>query len=596
MSAPTTTPPTGPGGATRRPAKSRFGAVRGFGRVREFADDFRRRTKDWLDRPMTSFHLIVAVFFLLLGFGLLMVLSASAVVAYRKDGSSFGTFKKQLMFAAIGMVAFYAAMRVKLNWLKAISTSGMLLSLGLLVVVLGMSPINGAKSWISVGPIGFQPSELAKFALVVWGAYVLASRHGSLGSWRELLIPVLPVACLMGGLIMLEPDLGTTAALMVIVFALFFFAGASWKLFALIAVVGVGGVVYLALSATYRYARVVSFLHPEDNAEGSGLQLLQGLYGMANGGWFGVGLGKSTAKWSYLPHAESDFIFAIVGEELGFVGAALLIGLYLTLAFVGLRIARRNVEPFVKLVAATSTAWLVGQASINIFYVVGLLPVTGLTLPMISAGGTSLVVTMTIFGLLANFARREPQALAVLQDAGPGRISRFFGIGVPGMGPEVGRRAARRAARAQDRAAARAAAEEAAVQAAHRRRAVAPDRDRPQAPSNGPAARRTVSPAAMHPREPRPGAAASAPRRHPARPAAAGPTTRSAAATSRTAPSGGSGGLLGWLGFGVSRRRSAPESPSRDSRDSRDSRAPRPDAAARRPPHDRGSRPTRGGR
>ena len=192
---------------------------------------------------------------------------------------------------------------------------------------------------------------------------------------------------------------------------------------------------------------------------------------MADGGLFGVGLGQSRAKWAYLPHAESDFIFAIVGEELGFLGAALLIGLYVTLALVGLRIARRNVDPFIKLVSATSTAWLVGQAAINIFYVVGLLPVTGLTLPMISAGGTSLLVTMAIFGLLANFSRREPQAMAALQSSGPGVISRFFGIGVPGAGGPDARRAQQRAERRAEPAWARTAARKAATSAKTRKAA-----------------------------------------------------------------------------------------------------------------------------
>ncbi len=433
---------------------------------------------------MTSFHLVLAVFFLLLGYGLLMVLSSSSVAAYKRNGSSFGVFKSQLFYAGIGMIGFYAAMRVKLSWLRAVATTGMIVAMVLLVVVLAMRPLNGARSWIFLSnSIGFQPSEFAKFALVIWGAHVLASRRSNLGSWKELLIPVLPVAGLMALLLMLEPDLGTTAAMMVIVFALFFFTGASWKIFITLAVAGVGALTVLALTSAYRLARVTSFLSPEADPKGSGMQLLQGLYGMADGGLFGVGLGQSRAKWSYLPHAESDFIFAIVGEELGLIGAGLLVALFITLALVGLRIARRNVDPFVKLVSATATAWLVGQAAINMFYVVGLLPVTGLPLPMISAGGTSLIVTMAIFGLLANFARREPQALAALQGSGPGPISRFFGIGVPGVGIEDSKKSeARRQKRGQTRqnkewartSARKAADEEKAIRAAGRRQPKGP--------------------------------------------------------------------------------------------------------------------------
>lgn len=399
--------------------------------ARRWASATKGKLTDWLDRPMTSLHLLLAVFFLLLAYGLLMVLSSSSVKSFKAGGSSFSVFKDQLIFAGIGLVGFYACMRIKLSWLRGVSTAGMVIALALLVVVLGSTELNGARSWIQFPGFTLQPSEVAKFAMVVWGAHVLASRKSNLGSMKELLIPVLPIAALMGGLIMLEPDMGTTAALMIIVFALFFFAGASWWLFGVLATTGVGLLVVYAFSTEYALKRLVSFANPEANPKGSGLQLLQGLYGMADGGLFGVGLGQSRAKWQYLPHAESDFIFAIVGEELGLIGAALLVGLYFTLAIVGLRIARRNMDPFVKLVAATSTAWLVGQAAINIFYVIGLLPVTGIPLPMISAGGTSLIVTMAIFGLLANFARREPKAMAVLQEKGPGRLSRMLGFGVP---------------------------------------------------------------------------------------------------------------------------------------------------------------------
>ena len=158
-------------------------------------------------------------------------------------------------------------------------------------------------------------------------------------------------------------------------------------------------------------------------------QLMQGYYGMGHGGIFGAGLGQSMAKWSWLPNADSDFIFAIIGEELGLIGAGILVILFGLLAYTGMRIARRNVDPFIKIVAASATVWMVGQAAINIGYVVGLLPVTGIPLPMISAGGTSLVVCMLVFGLLANFARREPQAAAALAAQGPGRFARFLGVG-----------------------------------------------------------------------------------------------------------------------------------------------------------------------
>ena len=229
-------------------------------------------------------------------------------------------------------------------------------------------------------------------------------------------------------------------ALTIVFMAVLFFAGAPWWTFASLAAAGMVAFTYLAVSADYRLARLLSFINPEAHPDSS-YQLLQSLYGLGNGGWFGVGLGQSRAKWSYLPNADSDFIFAIIGEELGLIGAGVLLLLFALLAYTGLRIARRNVDPFVKIVASGCTVWLVGQAGINIGYVVGLLPVTGIPLPMISSGGTSLLITMVVFGLLANFARRETQAAAALQAGGGSRLAQFLGIGAA---DPAGRRAGRR--------------------------------------------------------------------------------------------------------------------------------------------------------
>src|SRR5664279_1523147 len=258
-------------------------------------------------------------------------------------------------------------------------------------------------------------------------AHVLAARRSTLRSPKALLVPVLPVFALMAALIMMQPDFGTTVALTIVFMAVLFFAGAPWWMFAGLGTAGLVGFFALAFTADYRMARLLSFVNPEAHPEVS-YQLLQSLYGMGNGGWFGVGLGQSRAKWSYLPNADSDFIFAVIGEELGLIGAGILLLLFALLAYTGVRIARRNVDPFVKIVASAGTVWLVGQAAINIGYVVGLLPVTGIPLPMISAGGTSLLITMVVFGLLANFARREPQAAAALHAGGGHPLARFLGM------------------------------------------------------------------------------------------------------------------------------------------------------------------------
>jgi cell division protein FtsW len=235
---------------------------------------------------------------------------------------------------------------------------------------------------------------------------------------------------------MLQPDLGTTITLAIVLLALLWFAGAPGELFGAIAVAAVAGAVVLASVATYRSARIASFLNPSADAQGAAYQARQAMFSLADGGWWGVGLGQGSAKWDYLPNAHNDFIFAIIGEELGFLGCLVVLLLFGTLAYVGIRIAARNTDPWIKLVSATVTTWLVGQAAINIGYVVGLLPVTGLPLPLISSGGTSVALTMLSFGLLANFARHEPQAVCALRSqtsrcGGQGVISRLLRLRPP---------------------------------------------------------------------------------------------------------------------------------------------------------------------
>ncbi len=381
---------------------------------------------------MTSWHLIVAIFFLLLGFGLLMVLSASSIASYHEhDGAPFATFENQALFAVIGMAGFLFASRLSTRVMRTFSFPLVAVSLLLLAAVLLIGKrTGGAKSWIVLGPIQFQPSEVAKLALLIWMAHVLASRRNTLRSVRSLLLPVLPIFLLMVGLIMLEPDLGTTVSLGIVFIAVLWFGGAPWWMFAGLTAGAAGLVLYLATSAGYRSARVAAWLHPNSVKDDSLYQIHQSMYGLGHGGIFGAGLGQAVSKTGWLPNADSDFIFAVIGEELGLIGAGLVLLLFGLLAYTGLRIARRNVDPFIKIAASAGTVWLVGQAGINIGYVVGLLPVTGIPLPMISRGGTSLVITMVVFGMLANFARREPQAAAALRSEGPGPLARFLGLGV----------------------------------------------------------------------------------------------------------------------------------------------------------------------
>ncbi len=508
----------------------------------------RRTLHDWLDRPMTSVHLVLAIFVLLLAIGLMMVLSSSAITSYRRDGSSFTVFQSQIVFAGLGLVAFFFVLRMPLRVIRGLSTTAMLVALALLVAVLvpGISrQLNGSRSWIGITPtIGFQPSELAKLALLLWAAHVLAARRSNLGSMRALLIPLLPVAGLMAGLIMLQPDFGTTVTLAIVLMAVLYFAGAPLWIFAVVGGLGAAGLAALLIKTPYRLVRLQALLDPEKFPQSS-YQLRQALYGMGNGGWFGVGLGGSRAKWSWLPNADSDFIFAIIGEELGLIGAFLVLFLFGLLAYTGMRIARRNVDPFVKIVAGSCTVWLVGQAAINIGYVVGLLPTTGLTLPMISAGGTSLVVTMIVFGLLANFARREPQAAAALHAKGPGPLLRFLGIGA--VRPDQEAEPAKKIARRERRAAKKKAKGRQRAKARAQRLAAGPPPRKPQPRKPGPQPQqRRAGPAGSDPAgtDPAGSGPAAADPTGPARRGEGRPVTASSAGVSVLLAGGGTAGHI----------------------------------------------------
>ncbi|HEY2207165.1 MAG TPA: putative lipid II flippase FtsW [Pseudonocardia sp.] len=389
----------------------------------------------WLARPLTSLHIVLGVFGLLILLGLVMVLSASSVESFEADGSSYSVFARQLLFCMGGLVVFWLGMRVTPKVLRALAPPSLVLSVVLLGLVLvpGLGQMRGgARSWFVLGPISVQPAELAKIALALWGAHVLAARQRSLSNWRQALSPLLPVALVLFTLIVVEPDLGTAVSLAIVVYALLFFSGTPLRLLGALTLGGLTGAVVLGMSAGYRQSRITAFLSPDaSDPLGSAYQAKQALYSLADGGLFGVGLGQGSAKWSYLPNAHNDFIYAIIGEELGMVGAVAVLVLFGLLAYVGLRIAARNTDPWLKLVVATLTVWMVGQATINIGYVVGLLPVTGIPLPLVSSGGSALVSAMFVGGLLANAARHEPEAIAALRAHGQGRVARLLGLTLP---------------------------------------------------------------------------------------------------------------------------------------------------------------------
>ncbi|MGA7051446.1 MAG: putative lipid II flippase FtsW [Mycobacterium sp.] len=394
----------------------------------------RTRFNDWLGRPMTSFHLIIAIAGLLTTLGLIMVLSASGVRSYGADGSAWVIFGKQVLWTIIGIIGSYAALRMSVRFIRRVAFPSYVITIILLVLVLvpGIGNLaNGSRKWFVIAGFSMQPSELAKIAFAIWGAHLLAARRLERASLRELLVPLVPAAVIALGLIVAQPDLGQTVSLGIILLALLWYAGLPLRVFgaSLLAVVVAGAV--LAMSAGYRSDRVRSWMDPENDPQDTGYQARQAKYALAHGGIFGDGLGQGAAKWNYLPNAHNDFIFAIIGEELGFVGAFGLLALFGLFAYTGMRIARRSADPFLRLLTATTTMWVLGQAAINIGYVIGILPVTGLQLPLISAGGTSTAATLFMIGIMANAARHEPEAVAALRAGRDDKVNRLLRLPLP---------------------------------------------------------------------------------------------------------------------------------------------------------------------
>jgi cell division protein FtsW len=394
----------------------------------------RTRFGAWLGRPMTSFHLIIAVTALLIMLGLTMVLSASGVHSYDEDGSPWAIFARQVLWTIVGLIAFYIALRMPVQLMRSLAFSGFALTIVMLVLVLipGIGKeANGSRGWFVIAGFSMQPSELAKIAFAIWGAHLLAARRLERASLREMLIPLVPAAVIALALIVAQPDLGQTVSLGIILLGLLWYAGLPLRVFASSLVAVIVSAAVLAVSEGYRSDRVQSWLNPGADAQGSGYQARQARFALANGGVFGDGLGQGTAKWNYLPNAHNDFIFAIIGEELGFVGAVGLLCLFGLFGYTGMRIARRSADPFLRLLTATATLWVMGQVFINVGYVVGLLPVTGLQLPLISAGGTSTATTLLIIGIMANAARHEPEAVAALRAGREDRVNRLLRLPLP---------------------------------------------------------------------------------------------------------------------------------------------------------------------
>jgi cell division protein FtsW len=387
-----------------------------------------------LDRPLTSYYLVLGITMLLLALGLVMVLSTSSAQAITQGASPYAGFQKQLLGVVIGLPLMWIAARSSPTLFRAAAYPMVAVSvLGLLLVLVMGQTVDGGERWIMVMGFQVQPSEFAKLAFVLWGADLLARKEKArqLSEWRHLLIPLLPGAAIFSMLVMLGDDFGTTFILLVIFLALLWVIGSPLRLFAGMLGLMAFSMVILIIVAKYRMARITGFFDAQSQASTSGYQTIQGTYAVGSGGWFGVGLGAGKMKFGWVPNATTDFIFAIIGEELGLVGTLCVSLLYGGLAFAGLRIARRVPDTFMRLAAAAATAWIAVQALVNIGAVIGLLPITGVPLPLVSAGLSSLLVTMVALGMLMSFAKREPGAAQALAAAGPGpgrRVLSWLGL------------------------------------------------------------------------------------------------------------------------------------------------------------------------
>lgn len=388
------TPPDPSGGGRRH----------GFAAVVPLARMFSPENRDSL--------LLIGTTLFLVGFGLVMVLSASSVEEQSATGDPFGRVLRQAVFAAIAVPAMLLVGRLPARFWQRWARPALIVAIGLqlLVFVPGLSSSGGGnRNWISIAGLSLQPSEFLKLALVVWIGVILGSRRDELGDWRRLLLPVGPVAGVAIGLVLAGSDLGTAAVMLLIVFGCAFFAGARLRHLA-VGALGVAVIALLfAIASPNRMSRINTWLQGCTDADYSGYcwQPQHGMWALASGGVLGVGLGNSRAKWNWLPEADNDFIFAIIGEELGLIGALVVLVMYALMAIVLVRIMRRSRMSFTRIVTGGVLVWVVGQAFINIAVVLGLLPVLGVPLPLISSGGSSLVAVLLAIGVVLSLARQE---------------------------------------------------------------------------------------------------------------------------------------------------------------------------------------------
>ena len=355
------------------------------------------------------FYLLFGLIVTLNAIGLVMVLSVSSVTSLYVGQSTWFTFQRQLVWCVCGLLAMVLVLRTDYRHWKKYSNAGVAVTLFFLVAVLipGIgTTANGATRWIYFGPISFQPSELAKLAMVLFAAAWLADKAGQERSTRTTIRPVLVICCIMSGLILLQPNLGTAVILVLIAFAALFMAGVrllpltGWSL------ISGGAAALAAWGSRYRRNRLAAMLDPWSDPLDTGWQTIQSRVGIASGGPSGVGLGESRIKWGFLPEAQTDFIFAVLAEEMGWLGALFVIGLFVGFVVCGIWVAVNAPDRFGQVLATGITVWVGCQAFVNISAVVGVVPITGVPLPFLSVGGSALLTCMVASGMLLNIARQ----------------------------------------------------------------------------------------------------------------------------------------------------------------------------------------------
>ncbi|MBP1992795.1 stage V sporulation protein E [Paenibacillus eucommiae] len=345
---------------------------------------------------------------LLLTIGVIMVYSASAVLAFHEFGDRYYYLKRQLIFAVLGVVAMFFTMNVDYWVWKKYARSGLILCLVLLVIVLlpGIGVVRGgARSWLGIGSFGIQPSEFMKIGMIIFLAKLLSEQQAKVTYFAKGLLPPLGIMGLAFGLIMLQPDLGTGVVLVGASLLMIYTAGARILHLSYLGMVGLVGFIGLVIAAPYRLLRITAFLDPWQDPLGAGYQSIQSLYAIGPGGLVGLGLGMSRQKYSYLPEPQTDFIFSIIAEELGFIGGAFVLLLFTILVWRGMRTAITAPDTFGNMLAVGIIGMVAVQVIINIGVVIGMFPVTGITLPFISAGGSSLTLMLTSIGILLNISR-----------------------------------------------------------------------------------------------------------------------------------------------------------------------------------------------